>query len=122
MYPFKWDPNASEDPQPKDRTCCLVLQLGRGKNENVIVLPISDKPPAVGIEMTQGEIKLAGLSGFRRAFINVDYYNIDTVIDSYTFNPRVGTLGKLTKSLLVRTAHCLAENVRAGRANKIMRT
>jgi hypothetical protein len=122
MYPYKWSPEQPEDPPPKDRTCCLVLELGGGNYREVVIVPISGHPSSAAIEMTPEDIRRAGLSSFRRAYIHPDQHNLDLLRGSYFFNPRQEPLGKLSKRLLRSVTRELAGHIKSGRAQRIARS
>lgn len=121
MYPYKWRPEQPEDPAPKDRTACALFEIGVVTDRKIVILPISDRPSEGAIELTADDISRAGLTGFRRAFIHIDQYNLDRKSNSYSYNPRQKPKGRLSKSNLELVAGKFLQNVKAGLATRIVR-
>ena len=121
MYPYRWHIEAPEDPPPKDRTACAILEYGDFSERFIALVAISDRMSEGAIELTSEEIKSAGLSGFRKAYVHVVHYNLDRKTNSLSYNPRQKPKGRLPRALTMRVAAKLLENIRAGRALRITR-
>jgi hypothetical protein len=121
MYPYKWHIEHPDDPPPKDRTACAILEYGDGNNRWIALVAISDKPSEGAIAMSQDEIRAAGLSDFRSAYVYLNHYNVDRKTNSFSYNPRQKPKGRLTKALTIKVAAKLLDNIRSKRTMKITR-
>lgn len=121
MYPYRWRIEQSEDPPPKDRMACAILEYGDINERQIALVAISDRVSEEAIELSPEEIAVSGLSSFRKAFVHVGHYNLDRKANSYTYNPRQKPKGRLPKALTIKVAARLLENIRTGRAVRITR-
>jgi hypothetical protein len=121
MYPYRWRVEQPEDPQPKDRTACAILEYGDLSNRLIVLVAISDRSSEGAIELGAEELKGIGLSGFRKAYIHVTHYNIDRKVNSLTYNPRQKPKGRLPRTLTIKVATKLLHNIRSGLAVRINR-
>jgi hypothetical protein len=125
-YPYLWAHQRNEDiDNPKARTACLIFRLEKPSGEAVLaIVPISDLPDSADhacLEVPRDEMKRAGLSEFRRAYLHLNEYNVDRESSSPSYNPRTPPIGKFSKQFIVRVGKLLAESIRAGRATRIDR-
>lgn len=122
MYPYKWRIGQPEEPPPKERTACAVFEHGEASRRMIVLVAISDHQSRGSVELSVEDIKRAGLSGFRKAFVHLDQYNLDLKTNSFTYNPRVKPRGRLSKALTLKIASLLLEGIQSGRSIKITRT
>ena len=124
-YPYKWRPEDPEEPQPKNRPVCLVLEVSTTSGMFLLVIAaISDRrneSRGLSIPIPAEELKHAGLSEDRLAFVHLDQYNIDRRQNSQIYNPNARNLGFFSPAFTARIAGLLAENIRDGRAKRINR-
>jgi hypothetical protein len=121
LYPYRWYINQPEDPPPKNRTACAILEYGDFSERLIVLVAISDRKSEGAIELTLEEMTSAGLSSFRNAYVHVTHYNLDRKANSLSYNPRQRPKGRLPRALTMKVAAKLLENIRAGRAIKITR-
>lgn len=106
-YPYRWKHQpASTVEHPKLRPVCIAIRLKKAKDQDtVVLLPISDLPPANkadAVALGLAELRAAGLTDRRKAYVHLTEANIDNVFQSLTFNPKAEVLGRLTEPSLRR--------------------
>jgi hypothetical protein len=121
MYPYRWSIEQPEDPAPKNRTACAILEYGDSHHPLILLVAISDKPSPDAIAMSQADIKQSGLSDFRKAYIHLGHYNLDRKYNSFSYNPRQKPVGRLPKHLIIKIAAKLLDNIQSQRTVKITR-
>ncbi|MCO5067059.1 MAG: hypothetical protein M9924_22090 [Rhizobiaceae bacterium] len=89
----------------KPRTACVMAVRHRGGYTHIALLSVSSQPPHPeqrAIEIPETEIRRAGLSPSRPAWITVSEYNYDIVELSYVFNPNQTPRGRFSLHFLER--------------------
>lgn len=91
-YLWRWQHDEGRDNAEKDRPVCLALVLRDTVQglTHLVILAISGTPPFKGrraLEIPMLEIRRAGLSTYKRAWLTVDEYNYDVAERSFYFEP-----------------------------------
>ena len=124
-YPYAWQPEDPAGPQPKDRPVCLLLELETSAGAVFLgIVAISDKPNkerGMSMPVPADEMKRAGLTDMRMAYVHLDQYNIDRRSNSYTYDPKVQPMGAFSRAFTAALAETLAQNIRTRRALRIDR-
>lgn len=87
-YLWRWQHQAGQDNAEKDRPACLAIALWHEpqKLTHLVILPIPGTPPFKdrrALEILALELRRAGLSIFKQAWLTVDEYNYDIAERSY---------------------------------------
>lgn len=104
-YLWHWQHEAGRVNAEKDRPVCLALALP-DKNKaltHLIIVAISGTSPLPEqrtIEIPDLEIKRAGLSAYKRAWVSVDEYNYDIAEKSFFFEPNQRLRGRFSDVFL----------------------
>ena len=100
-YPYLWrrQAEAGWESAEKDRPVCLAITL-RDERQNLthlVILAITGTPPKLGqkaIEIPALEVKRAGLSTLKPAWLMIGEYNYDIVERSFYFEPNQKPWGR----------------------------
>jgi hypothetical protein len=104
-YPYLWarESSAGETEGRKPRPTVVGLRLKRGRDDCLILLPITSQPPLPGrdsIEIPDTEKRRAGLDTDKRLWIILDEYNCDEVARSWYLEP-VPPLGQFSRAFIL---------------------
>jgi hypothetical protein len=114
-YPYNWRHSPIEN--PTDRPVCVSINMLDRNGKTVLALAaISDHRgsfPQGSIELTQEDIKSAGLKTSRRAYVHLGEVNVDRPTNMLNFPPGMRVWGRLTEQTLRRVSDQLVENLKA---------
>lgn len=101
-YLWAWQKQRGETEGRKDRPTCLAIAAKTEKGiTEMILLPISSKPPGDGqsaLEIPALECRRINLTA--PAWITVSEYNFDIAEHSHSYNPALPAQGKLSRGFL----------------------
>ncbi|WP_105404754.1 hypothetical protein [Neorhizobium sp. T7_12] len=123
-YLWAWQQQHGETEGGKQRAVCVVVAI-RGAsdgNTHLALLAITTQPPQAGraaLEIPHIERKRAGLGDLKQSWITVDEYNYDIVERSWYIEPNQDTLGRFSKSFMIKIAGLFAEA--RGRSSRVNR-
>lgn len=122
-YPYLWQ-HASTD-NPKERPASIAINMLDQNGKTVLALAaISDQKGSSAdgaIELTREDLRSAGLSSARRAFVHLGEVNVDRPSNMLNFPPGARVWGRLTEQTLRRVSDQLAENLKARKVVVIKR-
>ena len=124
-YPFNWLRQAKLGltEGEKSRPCCLTMKVLAGTETWVYFLPISSSPPLSGdlaLEIPPIEIKRAGLSEFKKAWIYFEF-NKDILEKSWYFNASEPPIGAVSPAFFARVVLGLRAAAKVGRLSTVNR-
>jgi hypothetical protein len=100
-YPYlrRRQAEVGQDNAEKDRPVCLAIVLHDPRQDltHLVILAITSTPPQPeqrAMEIPALEVKRAGLSTLKRAWLMVGEYNYDVVERSYYFEPNEKPWGR----------------------------
>jgi hypothetical protein len=126
-YPYLWSfQSAQKLDNSKTRTCCLAFTHTSASGTTfLVIIPISDRQgsdPDSSIEIPVREKKRAGLDVARPAYLHLDEYNWDRLLDSWYFDPRVRARGRLSDRFTRYVLTELFDKLKLGKAKRVDRT
>jgi hypothetical protein len=106
-YPYLWRRQAEKGQESgeKNRPVCLAITFRdqRRAVTHLVILAITGTPPTLGqkaIEIPPLEVKRAGLSTLKRAWLMVGEYNYDIAERSFYFEPNQKPWGRFGQHFL----------------------
>jgi hypothetical protein len=122
-YPYLWQHDSTGN--PKDRPACVAINMLDRNGKTVLALAaISDQKGSSAegaIELSSDDLRSAGLSSARRAFVHLGEVNIDRPSNMLNFPPGARVWGRLTEKTLRRLSYQLAENLKTKKVVVIKR-
>lgn len=96
------------------RPVCVVVAIRSAAdgNTHLLLLAITTQPPNAGriaLEVPDIERRRAGLGDLKQSWIVVDEYNYDIVERSWYIEPHQDSLGRFSKSFVMRIAAVFAK-------------
>ena len=119
-YLWRWQQERGETEGRKERPGCAILALhGSDGFTHLALLAISSQPAGAGqtaIEVPEIELRRAGLTDAKRAWVTVSEYNYDVAERSWYLDVGRQPLGRFSKSFMARLATAATPLFRRGRA------
>lgn len=101
-YLWAWQSDRGETEGRKDRPTVVAVSMAGREDDIVVLLAITGSPPGdrAALEVPQLELRRAGLSEFRRAWIILDEANFDSARRSWYLDPSGEPRGRLSRGFL----------------------
>ncbi|MBB2683686.1 hypothetical protein CPT32_03705 [Rhizobium sophoriradicis] len=113
-YLWAWQQQRGETEGRKQRPVCVVVAIrsARDRNTHLVLLAITTQPPQAGriaLEIPDIERRRAGLGDLKQSWIVIDEYNYDIVELSWYIEPYQESLGRFSKSFVMKIAAMFAK-------------
>lgn len=119
-YLWAWQNERGETEGRKARPTCVVVAV-RGANDGLThlgLLAITTQPPQadrIALEVSAIECRRAGLADLKQCWVVIDEYNYDIAERSWYIEPEGKTIGRFSKTFMMKIAAAFAGARRSGR-------
>ncbi|WP_439631804.1 hypothetical protein [Shinella sp.] len=119
-YLWAWQNERGETDGRKARPTCVVVAV-RSANDgltHLVLLAITTQPPQadrIALEVSAIECRRAGLGDLKQCWVIVDEYNYDIAERSWYIEPDKKTLGRFSKTFMMKIATAFGSARNSGR-------